>query len=88
MAPKLGCTQKSKICMSLPPAAVRHSITRDTLPREHAKELFAPSKDSRIVVVLTEKNFLRLGFGSFGGCCQKEGRFCFFCGFMSSSPGQ
>jgi len=55
MAPKLGCTQKSKICMSLPPAAVRHSITRDTLPREHAKELFAPSKDSRIVVVLTEK---------------------------------
>jgi len=43
MAQKSRCAQKSKNCMSLPLAA---DAARDNSPREHARELFAPSKDS------------------------------------------
>jgi len=43
MAQKPRCAQKSKNCMSLPLAA---GAARDDSPREHARELFEPSKDS------------------------------------------
>jgi len=75
MAQKPRCAQKSKNCMSLPLAA---SAARDNSPREHARELLKPSKNSWSVLVCTEKNLFRFGFGVFGGCRQKEGRFYFF----------
>jgi len=43
MAQKPRCAQKCKICMSLPLAA---GAARDNSLREHARELFEPSKDS------------------------------------------
>jgi len=43
MAQKPRCAQNSKNCMSLPLAA---GAARDNSPREHARELFEPSKDS------------------------------------------
>jgi len=43
MAQKPRCAQKSKNYMSLSLAA---SAAHDNLPREHARELFEPSKDS------------------------------------------
>jgi len=48
----------------------------DNSPLEHDSELFEPSKDSWSLVVCTVKKSLKFGF--FGGCRQKEGRFCFF----------
>ena len=67
--------KNTKNCMSLPLAA---GVARDNSPREYAREVFEPSKDSWSVPVCTEKKLLRFGFGVFGGCRQKEGRSCIF----------
>jgi len=75
MAQKPSCAQKSKNCMSLPLAA---DTASDTSPREHARELFEPSKDSWSVLVCTEKNFWDLGLGFSVGVVRKRVDFAFY----------
>jgi len=75
MAQQPRCAQKSNNCVSLLLAA---GTARDNSPREHARELFEPSKDSCSLLVCTEKKLFRFGFGVFGWCRQKEGMFCIF----------
>ena len=82
MAQKPHSPPKSENCrksMSLPLAACADC---DNSPREYDKEPFEPSKDSWSLVVYTEKKLLRFGFGVFGGCRQREGRFCFSLVFL------
>ena len=52
---------------------VRHSITHDISPREYAKELFAPSKDTRSVVVWTEKKLFETGVWEFWWVSSERG---------------
>jgi len=60
--------------MSLPLAACADS---DNSPLEHDSELFESSKDWWSRSLHWQKTF-GFGLGVFGGCRQKEGRFCFF----------
>ena len=69
MAQKPNFTPKSencRKCIEFPTGGISNS---NNSPLEYASELFQPSKNSGSLVVRTEKNLLRFGFGVFGGCC-------------------
>jgi len=87
VAQKSRCAQKSKKGMSLPLVA---GVARDNSQREHATELFEPSKDSWSVLVCTKKkNFWDLGLQISVGIVRMRVGFDFFgYSFMTSSPAQ
>jgi len=68
MTQKPHFTPKSENCRKRIESSTGANSIFDNSPREHASELFEPSKDSRSLVVCTEKKLLRFGFGVFGGC--------------------
>ena len=76
MVQKPRCAQKSKNHRSLPLVA---GVARDNSLREHARELFEPSKDSWSVLVCTEKNtFWDWGLGFSVAVVRKRVGFTFF----------
>jgi len=70
MAQKSRCAQRPKNCKSLPLAA---SAARDNSPREHARELFEPSKDLRSLLVCNEKKTFEIWVRGFRWVALEKG---------------
>ena len=88
MAQKPQFTPKSENCRKCIESPTGGISASETLPLEHARELFEPSKDSWSLLVCTEKKTWDLSSWFSMGLARKRGFAFFDYSFMTSSPEQ
>jgi len=90
MAQKLHFTPKSENCRKFIESPNCAISILDYSPLEHASERFEPSKDSRSLVVCTEKKPFEIWVRGFlwVSLRKRVGLASFGCSFMTSSLGQ